>query len=195
MSERPAAKPAAPGHASSAPSSDAAPPRAVGSVQPPDQRARQRVSAALRLLDRTGNADRPFVDEVLHAAGQGVVVSRTVEYAAALFAQLEADGRLVARNQAAPGDIVFFRDTLDVNGNRKPDDGITLAAVVERVEAERILVIARRGGRVRRLAIAPDAPDSVRNAKGIVVNTRLVQWPGEPRARTTGHCFAAYARP
>ncbi len=168
-------------------------------VEPPpanlELRARQRVLAAQRLLGRAGNDDRPFVDEVLHAAGQGVAVSRREVYAAALHAHLAADNALVGGGAVRAGDIAFFRDTLDLNGNRRPDDGITLAAIVEQVEDGRILVIARRAGRVRRLAIAAARPEVVRDDAGTVLNTRLVRWPGETAPRTTGQCLAAFGRP
>lgn len=168
-------------------------------IEPPpanlELRARQRVVAAQRLLGRAGNDDRPFVDEVLHAAGQGVAISRREVYAAALHTRLAADDALVGRSAVRAGDIAFFRDTLDLNGNRRPDDGITLAAIVEQVEDGRVLVIARRAGRVRRLAITAAQPEIVRDEAGTVLNTRLVRWPGESTPRTTGQCLAAFGRP
>ncbi len=170
------------------------PPAAAGTAAP-DARAAERVAAAQRLLDRVGNADQPLVDEILHAAGQGIAISSRVVYAAGLLAHLREEGKEVARGAVAPGDVAFFRDTLDLNGNRRPDDGVTFAALVERVEAGRVVVIARRGGRVRRLALDPSRPTAVHDEHGQVVNTRLVQWPGQPAPWTTGQCLAAYARP
>lgn len=160
-----------------------------------DQLAGQRVAAAQRLLGRSGNADRPFVDEVLHAAGQGVAVPRNQVYAVALHQALGGRDAEVSSTAVRAGDLAFFRDTLDLNGNRRPDDGLTLVALVERVEADRVLLIARRAGRVRRLAVSTSARSTVRTAAGRVVNTRLVRWPGERDARTTGECLAAFVRP
>ena len=186
----PSATPAQPSTPAKAQSASA--PRASPAA---DAHAAERVAAAQRLLDRVGNADQPLVDEILHAAGQGIAISTRVVYAAGLLAHLRDEGKEVGRDAVAPGDVAFFRDTLDLNGNRKPDDGVTFAALVERVEADRVVVIARRGGRVRRLALDPKRPTSVHDEHGQVVNTRLVQWPGQPAAWTTGQCLAAYARP
>ncbi len=161
----------------------------------PDERAQRRIAAAQRLLHQRFDPDRPFVDEVLAAAGQAIVVPPDRNHAAGLLATLAARGQQVKVAAARDGDVVFFRDTLDLNGNRAPDDGVTLAAIVERVEADRWVLITRRAGRVRRIAADPGRPQQTHDEAGRVINTRLVQWPGFAQAHTTGALIAAVARP
>ncbi|HAN30380.1 MAG TPA: hypothetical protein DCQ06_02170, partial [Myxococcales bacterium] len=94
-----------------------------------------------------------------------------------------------------PGDLVFFRDTNDLNGNGKPDDGVTWVAVLEQIHQDRLIVIGQRAGRVRRMAVSSQRPHVTRDPSGKVVNTRIVKWPNESQAWTTGRCFAGFGRP
>lgn len=158
-------------------------------------RASQRVDAALALLGTPGIPDRSFVGHVLRAAGQDVEVPSGVPYPAALHAALVEAGATVARPDVRPGDLVFFKNTADVNGNGRPDDGVTMVGVVERVEPGRVLFLAQRAGKVRRMAVDPNRPQVVRDAGDQVVNTRLVRWPGGAGPLTTGQCLQGYARP
>jgi len=138
-------------------------------------------------------ADSAFVAHVLRAAGQHLEVDRGQPYPQALHDKLAAIGSRA--NLAQPGDLVFFRDTADLNGNGKPDDGVTLVGVVERVERSRAVFIAQRAGKVRRMAVDPSRPEVVRDERDEVVNTRLVRWPGSPQPLTTGQCLVGYWRP
>ncbi len=183
---------------SPAPTGGAAPPRRSATpagVHPgaPASKlaAHQRVAAAVGLLGTAGLGRRAFVDHVLHAAGAAVLVESGRPYAAALWQTLAR--RRVSRPR--PGDVVFFRDTLDLNGNERPDDGVTWAAIVERVEPERVLFLGQRAGKVRRMSLSTQRPKLIRDDNGRVRNTRLVRWPGESQPRTAGECWAGYARP
>lgn len=166
----------------------------AGTPYPDGLRASQRVEAAAALLGTAGLADRAFVAHVLRAAGQDLEVDRNVNYAAGLHAKLQADGVTVEAAEARPGDLVFFRDTSDLNGNTRPDDGVTLVGVVERAQGTQVVFIAQRAGKVRRMAVDPQRPQVVREGSQ-VVNTRLVRWPGSTHAWTTGQCLVGYARP
>lgn len=158
-----------------------------------DVRAAQRVEAAQALLGTSGLQDRAFVAQVLRASAQDVAVDAKLPYAAALWAKLESAH--VAKSAPKAGDLVFFRDTADLNGNGKPDDGVTLVGVVERAQGTHTLFIAHRAGKVRRMAVDPQRPMVIRDAGGEVVNTRLVRWPGTAEPWTTGQCLVGYARP
>ncbi len=158
-------------------------------------RARQRIDAARAWLGTAGRAGQPFVAQVLRSSGQAIDLPGDRPYAPTLYAYLRQRGASIKRGESRPGDLVFFRNTLDLNGNTKPDDGVTFVAVVEQVTDERIIFVGLRAGRVRRMALSLKAPDRVRDAGGQVLNTRLVHWPGADAPLTAGRCFAAFARP
>ncbi len=158
-------------------------------------RAGQRIEAARAWLGTAGKAGQPFVAQVLRSAGQAIDLPRNKAYAPTLHAYLKQRGSPVTRDGAKPGDLVFFRNTLDLNGNSTPDDGVTFVAVVERVASGRVVFIGLRAGRVRRMALRLASPERIRNGAGEVVNTRLVHWPGTPAPLTAAQCFAAFARP
>ncbi len=160
-----------------------------------DLRGIQRVEAASALLGTPGLQDRAFVAHVLRAAGQDLEVDRNRPYAPALYELLQHRGLLVQTGAALPGDLIFFKNTADLNSNGRPDDGVTLVGVVERIDGSRVVLIAQRAGKVRRLAVDPSRPELVRDAHGEVVNTRLVRWPGSDGPLTAGQCLAGFARP
>jgi hypothetical protein len=180
----PARRPAAP--------ADAAPPSAPREDEP--LRASQRLEAARVLLGTPGPTDRAFVAQVLRGAGQELAVDRKLPYAAALWLKL-GEGRRLKLSEVEPGDLVFFHDTEDVNDNGKPDDGVTMVGVVEAVNGNRVVLIAQRAGKVRRMALDSSNPKTVRTADDTVLNTRLVRWPGFAEPWTTGECWHGYAKP
>ncbi len=160
-----------------------------------DLRGIQRVESASALLGTPGLQDRAFVAHVLRAAGQDLDVDRNRPYAPALYDLLQKRGLVITAGAAAPGDLIFFKNTADLNSNGRPDDGVTLVGVVERIDGSRVVLIAQRAGKVRRLAVDPTRPELVRDARGEVVNTRLVRWPGAEGPLTAGQCLAGFARP
>lgn len=183
-----AARPAPPARLPAAPADDPAP-RGDAAL-----RAAQRLEAARVLLGTPGPTDRAFIAQVLRAAGQDLAVDRSQPYAAALWERLGPARRLTLAT-AQPGDLVFFRDTEDVNDNGKPDDGVTMVGLVEAVAGSRVVLIAQRAGKVRRMALDSSNPHAVRTADDTVLNTRLVRWPGHAEPWTTGECLHGYARP
>lgn len=183
-----AARPSPPARLPAAPADDPTP-RGDASL-----RAAQRLEAARVLLGTPGPTDRAFIAQVLRAAGQDVSVDRSQPYAAALWERL-GPTRRIALAQTQPGDLVFFRDTEDVNDNGKPDDGVTMVGLVEAVTGSRVVLIAQRAGKVRRMALDSSNPHAVRTADDTVLNTRLVRWPGHAEPWTTGECLHGYARP
>jgi hypothetical protein len=159
----------------------------------PDLRAVQRVEAAQALLGTPGLQDRAFVAHVLRAAAQDIAVDSKAVYAAALWGRVEP--HKLASTEVRPGDLVFFRDTADINGNGKADDGVTMVGLVEQVRGQHVIFIAQRAGKVRRLAVDASRPLVIRDPSGEVINTRLVRWPGSEQAWTTGQCLSGFARP
>lgn len=153
----------------------------------------RRVQAARRFVGRTDLGRRPFVAEVLRAAGEKLSIKRK-PYAGGMHRFLKAKGKLVRTAKARPGDIVLFAKTHDLNGNGRPDDGVTWAGIVEQARDGRLVFIAHRAGKVRRMAASPGRATTVRDGDD-VLNTRLVRWPGTKRSLTAGECLAAIGRP
>jgi hypothetical protein len=96
---------------------------------------------------------------------------------------------------AAPGDLVFWRDTYDRNRDGKADDGLTHVGMVEYV-VDGTVVFVHRGSRgVVRGAMTPDRP-SERSAGGYARNTpirkRDRRLAGVPAL--AGELFAGYGR-
>jgi hypothetical protein len=98
----------------------------------------------------------------------------------------------------APGDLVFFDDTYDRNGNGVPDDPLTHVGVVEWVE-DGTVVFMHRGGRAVARGAMTSARPGVATAGGRALNSPLRDkraaaspaWRDDPLA---GGLFAAFGR-
>jgi hypothetical protein len=96
----------------------------------------------------------------------------------------------------SPGDLVFWHDTYDRNGNGRADDGLTHVGVVLYV-VDRTVVFVHRGGKaVARGAMDTRRPDEAKGAGGEVVNSYLRR--KDPRLEgvpaLAGALFAGYGR-
>lgn len=96
----------------------------------------------------------------------------------------------------APGDLVFWHDTYDRDGNGRADDGLTHVGVVLYV-VDRTVVFVHRGGKaVARGAMDTRRPEEARGANGEVVNSHLRR--RDPRLEgvplLAGALFAGYGR-
>jgi hypothetical protein len=96
----------------------------------------------------------------------------------------------------SPGDLVFWHDTYDRNGNGRTDDGLTHVGVVLYV-VDRTVVFVHRGGKaVARGAMDTRRPDEAKGAGGEVVNSYLRR--KDPRLDgvpvLAGALFAGYGR-
>jgi hypothetical protein len=96
----------------------------------------------------------------------------------------------------SPGDLVFWHDTYDRNGNGRADDGLTHVGVVLYVVDRTVVFIHRGGKAVARGAMDTRHPDEVRRASGEVVNSYLRK--KDPRLEgvpvLAGALFAGYGR-
>lgn len=103
-------------------------------------------------------------------------------------------GRIFEGGRPVPGDLVFFKETYDLNRDGQTNDGLTHVGVVDDVEADGTVVIIHRVARgvVRyRMNLAaktlPKAPD------GKKLNDWLrTEAPGS-KPRLTAELFAGYA--
>ena len=79
-----------------------------------------------------------FVEAVLHRAGITHVVGSTRQ----MWSISLADGAVHRTSDARVGDLAFFDNTYDRNGNGEADDALTHVAVVIAVEADGTVVMA-----------------------------------------------------
>jgi hypothetical protein len=96
----------------------------------------------------------------------------------------------------APGDLVFWHDTYDRNGNGRADDGLTHVGIVLYV-VDRTVVFLHRGSKaVARGAMDTRRPDAARSETGEVVNSYIRK--KDPRLEgvpvLAGALFAGYGR-
>jgi hypothetical protein len=94
------------------------------------------------------------------------------------------------------GDLVFFRETYDVNRDRRKNDGLTHIGIVETVEADGTVVFLHRSSKgVTRSRMNLQNPSQRADpATGRVLNDFLRRRFGPLRAYLTGELFASFAR-
>ncbi len=103
-------------------------------------------------------------------------------------------GRIFEGGRPLPGDLVFFKETYDLNRDGQPNDGLTHVGVVEDVEADgTVLVIHRVARGVVRYRMNLSNPTQLRTADGRRLNDWLrTEAPGS-KPRLTAELFAGYA--
>lgn len=92
----------------------------------------------------------------------------------ALFEQAREAGVLHKRKIPEPGDLAFFDNTHDRNGNGRRDDELTHVAVVEEVDAEGTITLIHLGSKgVVRIVMNLRHPHERTNERGEVINSYL----------------------
>lgn len=103
-------------------------------------------------------------------------------------------GRVFHGGRPLPGDLVFFRDTYDLNRDGSVNDGLTHVGVVEDVEADGTVVVIHRVARgVVRYRMNLTAPTQARASDGRKLNDWLRTGAPGGRPRLTAELFAGYA--
>ena len=146
-----------------------------------------------------------FVEAVY--AAEGIRLRRILQAAApretsAVAAAWAAAGRWGRRwtdrgEWPAPGDLVFFDDTWDRNGNGRRDDPLTHLGVVEWVDPEGTVTFLHRGGRgVARGHLDLTWPERARAADGRELNSalRVRRGPGDDAPAMAGQLFVGFGR-
>jgi len=102
---------------------------------------------------------------------------------AGLWLQAEAAGLDHERKRPSAGDLVFFDDTHDRNGNGKLDDDLTHVAIVERVDDDGTMTLVHKGSQgVVRISMNLERPHDKTDASGKVLNSPLrVKSSRDPR--------------
>lgn len=103
-------------------------------------------------------------------------------------------GRIFEGGRPLPGDLVFFKETYDLNRDGQTNDGLTHIGVVEDVEADGTVIVIHRVARgVVRYRMNLSAPSTQRTADGRKLNDWLrTEAPGS-KPRLTGELFAGFA--
>lgn len=113
----------------------------------------------------------------------------------AIYRFAQAHGRIYEGGRPVAGDLVFFRETYDLNRDGRANDGLTHIGLVESVDADgtvRVIHRVRRG--VVRYRMNLQHPSThLDPATGVAINDYL-RLPGPGHAEVlTGQLFAAYA--
>lgn len=100
------------------------------------------------------------------------------------------------RHTPSPGNLAFFRQTWDRNGDGVENDGLTHVALVESVDVEgTVTLIHRVGAGVRRSAMTLAAPQVHTAPDGHELNDYLRPASRHSAARLTGELFVSYSSP
>jgi NlpC/P60 family len=105
-------------------------------------------------------------------------------------------GTLHRESNVNPGDLVFFDNTWDFNGDGKLNDPLTHVGVIERLESDgTVIFISRVANAIERYRMNLDQPHVHKTAQGLVLNDYIRRkHPTDPEnaARLTGELFAFY---
>ena len=105
-------------------------------------------------------------------------------------------GTLHRGSNVNPGDLVFFDNTWDFNGDGKLNDPLTHVGVVERLEQDgTVIFISRVANAIERYRMNLDQPHVHKTAQGLVLNDYIRRkHPTDPEnaARLTGELFSFY---
>ncbi len=103
-------------------------------------------------------------------------------------------GRVFQGGRPLPGDLVFFKDTYDLNRDGHVNDGLTHVGLVEDVEADGTVVVIHRVARgVVRYRMNLAAPTQARGPDGKRLNDWLRTGAPGSKPRLTAELFAGYA--
>jgi len=102
-------------------------------------------------------------------------------------------GRLYDGGRPVPGDLVFFKETYDLNRDGAVNDGLTHIGLVDDVEPDgTVLVIHRVARGVVRYRMNLSSPTVARTEGGKVLNDGLRMPGGGSARRLTGELFVSF---
>ncbi|HZN95634.1 MAG TPA: CHAP domain-containing protein [Myxococcales bacterium] len=113
----------------------------------------------------------------------------------AIYRFAQRQGRVYRGGWPVPGDLVFFRETYDLNRDGRHNDGLTHVGLVDAVSDDATITIIHRVRRgVVRYRMNLDHPDWRTNPEtGEPINDYLRSTGIEKQPQLTGQLFAAYA--
>jgi hypothetical protein len=114
-----------------------------------------------------------------------------------IHSHVQEQGRFYQGPVARPGDLVFFNNTWDYNGDDKVNDPLTHVGIVERQESDGTVVfISRVAGAVERYRMNLGLPHVHKTASGRILNDYLRRKDVTDRSNTrylAGELFARFA--
>ncbi len=112
----------------------------------------------------------------------------------AIWRYASTHGRLFDGGRPVPGDLVFFKETYDLNRDGRANDGLTHIGLVEKVgEDGTVMVIHRVARGVVRYKMNLQFKDSAVNSAGRPVNDYLRVAGTQAKPQLTAQLFAGYA--
>jgi hypothetical protein len=172
--------------------------RAVASAPPVGMRA-EIVAASERLVGiRNDFTAESFIQHVLGINHVALPDPGEDRWIRELYRALKADGLTYDREQPLPGDLVFFHNTADDNGDARNNDWYSLAGVVKAVDAHgTVTFIAYVGDEVQELVMNVARPEVRRDeTEGAVLNSfvRAKKLSDPEHSRyLAGELFAGFA--
>jgi hypothetical protein len=126
----------------------------------------------------------------------GVDAGRNVNGVRLIYEHVRDQGRIHAGPVVHPGDLVFFDNTWDYNGDGEANDPLTHVGIVERVESDGTIVfISRVSEAIERYRMNLARPHIHQTVDGRILNDymRRKRSPDEDGTRyLTGELFAAF---
>jgi hypothetical protein len=113
-----------------------------------------------------------------------------------IYEHVRKHGRIHRGPMVHPGDLVFFDNTWDSNGDGRDNDPLTHVGIVERVDSDGTIVfISRVADAIERYRMNLAQPHVHRTADGRILNDhmRRKRWSDEKGTRyLTGELFTAF---
>jgi hypothetical protein len=163
--------------------------------------ASELVAAARRLVGLNRGRDaEPFLSHLMHVAAVKMKVKAPRDlYNAAAWRKLNRADKTLDGAAARPGDLVFFHDTHDRNGDGSVDDPYSMVAVVETVKPSGALIcVGDAYNRVIRFSMNATRPGVRRDDRsGEVMNTPIRKRSRKDGPETpvlAGQLYAGMAR-
>jgi len=113
-----------------------------------------------------------------------------------IYGHVVRHGRIHYGPSVHPGDLVFFHNSWDFNGDGRLNDPLTHVGVVERVEHDgTVIFVSRVSGGIQRYRMNLQQPTMHRTGDGRVLNDymrRKSVWDSDETPSLTGELFAAF---
>ena len=163
--------------------------------------AGEMLAAAQRLLGIRDNFDEQgLLTHLLQSADYKLTARSGQDLVKAFYEDLASKKAVFGpTHQPEPGDVVFFHNTHDRDGDSRSDDWFTMAGVVESVDGSgTVTLIGFARGEIQRLYMNLDRPSVRRNEatdKNLNSLIRAKQLSDRPfTAYLAGELFASYGR-